>query len=511
VKKQALQQQPGPISVLYEIAKQKKDKIPSDFLQDIRKTLRTVLSSRDYTLDASSVLKQIDVHPESARRILDFLSPCSVSGYERFDMLFNFKEIVKHTENQDIAQIERDLRLLKNKLKKILGDEREVKYWGRKVDWAKSVTIPVPSFKIRENYYGKDRDQRNYSLEKSSIVVLDRDNEIQVVMLQVLETGSPRRHLFTIVLDPKQKSYGEKKVRIFLHDHSSKASQQKQLQSNYSEIPVHIENRGKGLCVFSTTDRSVIRGNVSGSYLNFQLNDNGQKKWSLFERRIGRTRSDSSLSNEEKNDKVRRFENMKSRLINKRQYQSMTIRTNGLLLYSLVESDYEVFNEVVENISKCNRDDVEDFDPYYDEKIWVPFQSVNHLDQVRRKDFPFLLDYYKFSHVLPLNFAFDVLRRIAEEFQSRLETISPSKLKFEVTSRFFAEVREFLWRKPIFGILKIEYVDNKTFTILSNYHSMIGLYVRRKQKLISALVDCRWGKEISYNRLRLREKSSKMV
>ena len=134
---------------------------------------------------------------------------------------------------------------------------------------------------------------------------------------------------------------------------------------------------------------------------------------------------------------------MKTRVINKRQYQILTIRIKGLLLYSLVESDPRMFNEIIENISRCNKYDEGDFDPYYD---GVLFSNTMNLDQVRKRDFPFLLDYHKFMQVLPQNFALEVLKGIAEEYQSRLEAIPISDLKFEVTSRFFAQVREFLWR-----------------------------------------------------------------
>ena len=107
-------------------------------------------------------------------------------------------------------------------------------------------------------------------------------------------------------------------------------------------------------------------------------------------------------------------------------------------------------------------------------------------------------------HVLPQNFAFEVLKGIAEEFQSRLERIPISELKFKVTLKFFEKVREFLWRGLSIRFPKIYDVDDEVFPILNNYHLTIGSYVRRRQKMISALEDSRWGKEINYNRLRLR-------
>ncbi|MPZ05034.1 MAG: hypothetical protein GEU26_01210 [Nitrososphaeraceae archaeon] len=502
--------------VLLELAKQqgKKAKTKSDLLAQTREALRAVLMSKDYTLDASSLLKEIDTHPETARRFLDDL--CPTSDYEPLWKLFNYEEIVHHIEtyirDQDIAQIEKDMRLLRNRLKIFLGNEREVKFWGRKVNWTKNVTIPIPSLIMRGNSYDKDGDQKIYSQDRSSKVILDHNNKIQEVVIQVLETGTPNtntnRLLFTIRLEPIQKTKGEC-VKIILHSYASKDPSKTvhNTRSRAMEIPLHIEDRSKGLTVYSINERSIIPTKPSRWYLHADLNEIGYSKINSIEKRIEKIQSDANIPSEKRREIVRQYQTARKKVINKRQYQLLTVKTKGLLLYSLVESDHKEFNEVIENISKCNRYDVNHFDPYYDEKIWVPFQNLNHLDPVRKIDFPFLLDYYKFKHVLQENFAFNVLKRIAGEFQSRLETISPLELRFEVTARFFIEVKGYLW-KSILSNRRIDYVDDTVFSVLNNYHSIVGSYVRRRQRLILAFEDQIWGKEIRYNRLRLRGMSS---
>ena len=381
--------QPGLISrVISEKAKQEEDKKTSDFLVQLIKALRAILKSKNYTLDASSLLKMIDKHPEPSHRTLDLL--CPTSDYQTLAMLFNYKQVLNHVEryikeqyygdverlngHRSRTTIEKDMRLLINRIKKFLGDEVEIKYWGRKVNWDKNVRISVPRVTTQGNTLNGGLEQRNYSLEEeSSLIILDNNNRVlQIVLQVVLDTGTACRRLFTIELNPKQESY-EEMVRIYLHRYPSKVGHGLQQQSKSSEIPIQVENGSKGLCVYLVTQSSVARGTNLRRYLNFQLNDKGQQKKFSFERRICKIRSDPSLSNEERNEKVRRYENMRTRVINKRQYQILTVRTKGLLLYSLIESDHKEFNEVIENISKCNRDDVEDFDPYYDEKIWIPF------------------------------------------------------------------------------------------------------------------------------------------
>jgi hypothetical protein len=483
---------------MYEIVKQNEEKRPSDFLMHLRKALRTVLRSKDYTLDASLLLKEINTHPDTARKVLELL--CPISDYKALRKLFNYEEMIDHImtyiKDHDTAQIERDMRLLRNRLKIFLGDEREVKYWGRKVSWTKNVMIPLPTPIMLKNSYDEDRDQKDYSLERSSIVVFDRHNKLHEVVLQVLETGTPNRLLFTIGLEPNQK-IKEERVKILLHSYASRAGYN--TRSYATEIPLNIEDRGKGSTVYSIEESSIIRNKASRWYLYADLNEIGYRKMNYIEKRIEKIQSDANMPGEKRNEIVRQHQTARKNVLNKRQYQMLTAKIKGLLLYSLVESDLEVFNEIIWNISRCNKYDKDDFDPHYD---GVVFTNTKDLDPVRRMDFPFLLDYYKFSHVLPENFTFDVLRRVAEEFRSRLEMISSSELKFEVTSRFVAKVREHVWRKSILRIRNIEYIDDNVFLILSNYHSKVGAYVRRKQRLILAFEDRIWGEEISYNRLR---------
>lgn len=518
MKKEALE--PGFISQA-ESKKGQQRKVSKN--QTLLKALRAVLRSENYTLDATSLLDKIDKHPETARRILDGL--CPTSDYAALMKLFNYDGMLDHIKTyindqlngnvrgpnyyQNIKQIGKDFELLKNRLKTFLGDEREVKYWGgKKVNWTKNVEIPLPSAVKCENSYDKHQDQKKYSLEKSSIVVLDHNDKIQEVALQVLEkrNGTPNRFLFTIRLIPNQKMK-EERVKILLHSYASRAGYN--TGSSTMEIPLNIEDRRKGLTVYSVKEGSIVPPKSSRWYLHADLTETGYMKMNSIKKRFKKKiQLDANMPEEKRREMeiVRQYQTEKKKVINKRQYQILTVKIRGLLLYSLIESDSEVFKEVIGNISKYNKHDKDDYDHYYDNA--AIFINTNNLDQVRRMDFPFLLDYYKFSHILSENFAFDVLKRIAEEFQSRLETISPLVLKFEVTSKFFAKVREHLWGKLVFGFLRrIEYVDNEMFHILNNYHSTIGSYVRRRQRMISALEDRTWSEEISYNQQRLRKKT----
>jgi hypothetical protein len=94
------------------------------------------------------------------------------------------------------------------------------------------------------------------------------------------------------------------------------------------------------------------------------------------------------------------------------------------------------------------------------------------------------------------------------ELQSVLEITSASTLKFRVSSQFFGEVRRFLWTPdPVPGI---DSVNDIKFATLSQYHSLIGSYVRRKQEMLSTIDELNWNEEIRNNEIRnneIREKN----
>lgn len=499
----------------YETVKQKKDGTKSILLQRLLKALRLVMQSRDYSLDATLVLKEIDKHPETARRTLDLL--CPTSGYTKLKMLFNYDDLFEHIknyvkeyssenpENLCDAQglLEKDFGILKNTLSEFLGKERELRFWGRQVNWDKNVRIPIPTNLIHKNTLDKDPEQKDHSLEESSLVILDDNNDILRVVLYVFDTGTGKddrhyinRSLFTIKLEPKQKA--ARRVRIVFTPLESIANKYKKT-GIFQGIPLHIEDRGKGLCVYSVTQISAVSSKISRWYLHAELNQNGNKKIKLIERQIDMIQSDPSMTNKEKTEKLEEY-NQKNSVIYKRQYQTLTVKTKGLLLYSLLESNLDKFNEIMQNISGYNKYNEEDFDSHYESEALFP--NTRNQDQIRKTDFPFLFDYHKFKDALPQGFAFNVLKRIAMALQNSLETISSSTLKYKVTSQFFAEVRDYLWNPKAFGISDIDYVNDATFMILNNYHSVIGSYVRRKQEMLSRIDELKWNEEIRNNKIR---------
>jgi hypothetical protein len=387
--------------------------------------------------------------------------------------------------------LEKDLVILKSRLKEFLGKEKEKEHWGREVSWNRNVTIPIPTNFIHRKRLEIDPEQKIQSIaESSGVVILDDDNDIVKVVLHVLDTGASKNDspcLFSIELEPQQKEV-KGKVRIILHDRSTS-----------HPIPLYIENKGKGLCVYSVTQISAASSKVSRWYLHAGLNQEGRKKVKLIEKQIEKVQSDPSMTIEEKSERLKPLDNKMNYVRDKRQHQTLTVKTKGLLLYAVIESDKSIFNEIIWNLSRYNKYDEEDFDSYYDNGGL--FLDARNKDLVRKMDYPFLLDYHKFGGVLPPDFAFSVLKEIAVELQSILEITSASMLKFKVTSQFFSEIRYNMWT-PDFGISRIDCVNDNMFKILNNYHSVIGSYVRRKQKMLSSIDELKWNEEIKNNKAR---------
>jgi len=372
-------------------------------------------------------------------------------------------------------------------LKEFLDKEKEKEHWGREVSWDRNVTIPIPTNFIHKKRFDKDTLQNNQSMEQSSVVILDDDNDIVKVVLHVLDAGANKNNdqhrLFTIELEPQQKEV-KSKVRIILHGNSASR-----------RILLYTENRGKGLCIYSATQISAASSKVSRWYLHAELNQEGRNKIKLIEKLIENVQSDPYLTTKEKRKKAKQLDNKMTHVKNKRQYQALTVKTKGLLLYSLIESDKSIFNEIITNLSRYNKYDEEDLDSYYE-----LFSDAKNQDQVRRLDFPFLLDYHEFSNALYPDFDFNVLKEIATELQSALENISASTLKFRVSSQFFGEIRHFLWTPDL--VPGIDFVNDVTFATLSQYHSLIGSYVRRKQEMLSTIDELDWNEEIRNNEIK---------
>ncbi len=524
-----------------------------------RDFLRIVLNERDYTTSYALLSDKIGGKDTDMRRTFRLLCPNIETA--PLNLLFGYKELMSSLiDYATIIQsdrafperiryvqkcLEKNLREVKMGLKHFVA-RRERLLWKRDIDWDNDVLLPIP--KIFKELEYDERELRNCRESSNNpYIIWNKNNELIEISIPVRVTGlkKPTLDLFTIRIYPEEQN-NQNLVQICIH---LPASRKRSLRSQ--QIPLHIiPDQIRGICVYSTTKESNAYSKVSRRYLYSSLNAQGLAKIENLKKEL-----DDSLKKfpNLSDDKRKEYGSKINKTKNKLQYQNITVKTRGLLLYSLFEDDVSQFEKVIDNLSKNNNQDEQEegkSNPYFDkiviiynnpndgiaeiteftsnellyyseDKKYVKHDTLksllsddapdhrdieNNANELRMFDFPFLYRYHEFKHALPEGFAFDVLKRIASELIGVIESIASSDLKYRVTLLFYEEVRSYLWRSIHFPLPRIYSANYTALEPLTDYHYKVGSYIKFMERSKLERDNWIWQKEIKKNKQDLLKK-----
>ena len=563
-KKYGIKSKPLTLLTLLLLQLQKVESISIDKKQTkkFRDFLRIVLNEKEYTTSYALLSEKIGGNAADISRTFRFLCPDIDTA--PLNLLFSYKELMNHLIDyatiiqNEIASpersryveklIEKDFRDAKMGLERFVA-RRERSFWKRDIDWNSDVILPVPTkiFKKLEHDESELRNCRelNYGelINNNPYLIQNENNELIEISIpvRVTEPKKPTLDLFTLRIHPKEKD-NQNLVQIFLH---LPTYGKRPVRSQ--QIPLHIiPDQTRGISVYSTTKESNVYSKVSRWYLYSSLNEQGLTKVENLKKELEDTqRKFPNLSDDKRKEYYSKINNAK----NKPQYQNITVKTRGLLLYSLIEDDVIQFNKAVENLSKYNNQDEQEegkSNSYFDKTITVTDEYVtpngvitktteltlnellydngskrgtksdtstsssrdnasdrndfeNNANELRMLDFPFLYRYHEFKHILPENFASDLMKRLASELIGVIESIASSELKYRVTLSFYEEVKSYFWKPTHFPLPRIYSVNYSEFESLTDYHYKVGSYIKFIERSKLEMSNWDWQQEINKN------------
>ena len=219
-------------------------------------------------------------------------------------------------------------------------------------------------------------------------------------------------------------------------DHNSSSDVVKMMlvkNGRKSTLPVIIKRKSKKIYVHSLSGETYFKSIDSRRFLNSSLSKEAQKL--ISEKKSLLTTLDHMSI--EKRQLIRQLiEQQIDEIEEDRKYWGYSLNLRGLLLYLLEEStDSNRIDKTLEALAKR------------DAYISVKDEFLTHNDQGQevprewnyriKENFPFLSFYNEFKKILPEKFAATTLKRVALEFQSRLDNIGLETLKYEITSRYY--------------------------------------------------------------------------
>ena len=174
----------------------------------------------------------------------------------------------------------------------------------------------------------------------------------------------------------------------------------------------------------------------------------------------------------------------------KKKYYVLNLR--GFLHYLLLtkkknKSFYKEINQVIENLAQY------DNNCSLQNKILSINNKINSIENQKlfecnfyqytiKESFSFLNHYKQCKRYLPKNFAVNTLIEAAVELQDKLTKMNISKLKYEITSRFFNEIEKYFWESAtVFSEAKLtdrNSITDEMFLILKRFQEENRYYLR---------------------------------
>jgi len=167
------------------------------------------------------------------------------------------------------------------------------------------------------------------------------------------------------------------------------------------------------------------------------------------------------------------------------------LNLRGLLKYLTSyqsKTPYIKINKVIENLCQIDKYwtiENELFGFYYipkdtlqETENFIPKQGL--VEHRVKQGFPFLSFYNQYKHLLPNNYASQILVEISLNLKDKLETLELAELKYQTTELFFSKIHDYFWESSGFSEPKIdnrELIPLPAYNLLKEYQKEIRYYL----------------------------------